>query len=494
METSYSYDSRHRIVAIRHKDSNGAVVQSFDYTLDSMGNRIQEIQDNNRTVEYGYDSANRLISEKVSHDANGRDTLTTFSYDDVGNLLTKTIDGNATSFSYNANDQLTQKDSTTFTYDANGNLISHDNITYTYDDKNRVIKVQTPNDSVEFEYDANDNRVAKIVNGDKSTYLIDSNTPYAQVITESKSDGTTIEYTYGNDLLTQNSDVDTLYYLNDALGSTRALANSTGNITDNYTYSPYGALIEHLGISSNTFMFTGEQFDKEIDSYYLRARYYAPNTTRFISRDSYDGTLESPLSQNHYLYTHSNPVMYSDPSGKSTLTSLTSSIYIRGTLQTTTRRTWSKLLNRQSIIEGFVGKGNNSLVTNLVIDEVVNILVDRTFKGNEQVRGSRAHKYLEYKIAKYRPLGQYVKLEPEVYMDDKCNRSKRNCDNSIGIDILVKIRTGKNSYKPMVLIDLKTGSRKKPNGKNGFPLSRAKDHGNRHGNVPVIEVYIPFLP
>jgi hypothetical protein len=33
----------------------------------------------------------------------------------------------------------------------------------------------------------------------------------------------------------------------------------------------------------------------------------------------------------------------------------------------------------------------------------------------------------------------------------------------------------------------------KPNSKNGFSLGRAKEHGRRHGNVPVIEVYIPFI-
>ena len=45
----------------------------------------------------------------------------------------------------------------------------------------------------------------------------------------------------------------------------------------------------------------------------------------------------------------------------------------------------------------------------------------------------------------------------------------------------------------MVLIDLKTGTRTNPNSKNGFSLSRAKEHGRRHGNIPVIEVYIPFI-
>jgi len=47
----------------------------------------------------------------------------------------------------------------------------------------------------------------------------------------------------------------------------------------------------------------------------LRARYYSPNSGRFFSRDTYDGMANSPITQNHYLYTGSNPIRYTDPSG-----------------------------------------------------------------------------------------------------------------------------------------------------------------------------------
>ena len=103
--------------------------------------------------------------------------------------------------------------------------------------------------------------------------------------------------------------------MTDALGSTRGLVDGDENLTDSYTYTPYGTITEHNGTSENNFLFTGEQRDSETDDYYLRARYYSPSSGRFISRDSYDGTLYSPLSQNHYAYTHGNPTNYTDPSG-----------------------------------------------------------------------------------------------------------------------------------------------------------------------------------
>ena len=76
------------------------------------------------------------------------------------------------------------------------------------------------------------------------------NTPYAQVITESKEDGTSVEYTYGNDLLGDG----THYFLTDALGSTRELVDDSGALTDSYTYTPYGKLISHDGDATNSFL------------------------------------------------------------------------------------------------------------------------------------------------------------------------------------------------------------------------------------------------
>ncbi len=39
------------------------------------------------------------------------------------------------------------------------------------------------------------------------------------------------------------------------------------------------------------------------------------STSRFISQDSYAGSIDDPTSLHRYLYANSNPVLYSDPSG-----------------------------------------------------------------------------------------------------------------------------------------------------------------------------------
>ena len=54
-------------------------------------------------------------------------------------------------------------------------------------------------------YDAPGYRIAKTTSNGTTTYLIDANTPFAQVITETQENGTEIKYTYGNDLLSDGS-------------------------------------------------------------------------------------------------------------------------------------------------------------------------------------------------------------------------------------------------------------------------------------------------
>src|SRR5215203_1341988 len=49
---------------------------------------------------------------------------------------------------------------------------------------------------------------------------------------------------------------------------------------------------------------------------YLRARLYAPNTGRLLTRDTWGGNDQIPQSFNSWNYTYSNPINYSDPSGQ----------------------------------------------------------------------------------------------------------------------------------------------------------------------------------
>src|SRR5215208_4952377 len=48
---------------------------------------------------------------------------------------------------------------------------------------------------------------------------------------------------------------------------------------------------------------------------YLRARYYAPGMGRFLSKDTWGGDYNRPISVNRWIYAEGNPVNYTVPSG-----------------------------------------------------------------------------------------------------------------------------------------------------------------------------------
>ena len=60
------------------------------------------------------------------------------------------------------------------------------------------------------------------------------------------------------------------------LGSTRTLTDIDGNVVATYDYEAFGDLIGSTGAVENNYLFAGEQFDGELEQYYLRDRYYDP--------------------------------------------------------------------------------------------------------------------------------------------------------------------------------------------------------------------------
>ena len=122
-------------------------------------------------------------------------------------------------------------------------------------------------------------------------------------------------YTRGDELISQERDGKKSYYVYDGHGSVRALADESGNVTDKQVYDAFGNLISSIGSTKNDFLFAGEQFDPVTGLYYLRARYMNPSVGRFITMDSYEGSIDDPVSLHKYLYANANPVSNSDPSG-----------------------------------------------------------------------------------------------------------------------------------------------------------------------------------
>jgi len=177
--------------------------------------------------------------------------------------------------------------------------------------------------TVSYQYDADGLRVAKNDDGIVTNYLVDRNRDYGQVIKELDSaNNPSVSYLYGDDLISQTRAANDSYYLYDGLGSTRALSDSAGIVTDTYDYSSYGQLIASSGATESSYRYTGEQYDGNLNNYYLRARYYDQSVGRFTQQDTWMGRPNEPITLNKYLYANANPAMYTDPTGNFSIGSL----------------------------------------------------------------------------------------------------------------------------------------------------------------------------
>ena len=113
-------------------------------------------------------------------------------------------------------------------------------------------------------------------------------------------------------------DGSTGYYLYDARGSVSGITNEEGQVYQSYRYSVTGEITFGAPQYENEYTYNGEPYNPNIESQYLRARYYCVVTATFLTEDSYLGSLTEPLTFNRYNYCVSSYLNYTDPSGNST--------------------------------------------------------------------------------------------------------------------------------------------------------------------------------
>jgi RHS repeat-associated protein len=104
-----------------------------------------------------------------------------------------------------------------------------------------------------------------------------------------------------------------------ARGIARQLADGSGNVVMATDYEPYGEVMSSAGTTNTAYGFTVEWTDYT-GLVYLRARYYDPTIGRFMSKDSWGGDTNQPMSFNAWLYTLANPIISVDPLGKYSIT------------------------------------------------------------------------------------------------------------------------------------------------------------------------------
>ena len=176
--------------------------------------------------------------------------------------------------------RLLSYDGLNFTYDARGRRIQKGSESYYYDSRDRLVR----GGMLDYYY-ADNEVISCAYNGVRYIYCKDVFGNITAILDENES--VVVKYDY------------------DAWGNHRVLNNAGAVITDT----------QHIG-HKNPFRYRGYYYDTETGLYYLKSRYYDPETCRFINMDSVEYADPTYLhGLNLYAYCNNNPIMYVDPNG-----------------------------------------------------------------------------------------------------------------------------------------------------------------------------------
>ena len=351
----YEYNESNQLIS--EKFYNGKKTTSLAYTYDADGNRISETgrigtDKVNRTYEYSVE--NRLAAV---HD--GDELLLAAAYDGDGNrvfLLNYNLHTDDDWKGNSGNGNGNNKDNSGSGNNGKGNSgnngngngngkgkgnnkknsksggtddAGYGNATNAEENNSQnqcgiLFPVQEEVSATEADLIARIKTTGKEKNYELIEYLNDVNREHAEVLVEQNINGRTdTSYIYGAEInggfdriSLDRFDGSTGYYLYDARGSVSGITNEEGQVYQSYRYSVTGEITFGAPQYENEYTYNGESYNPNIESQYLRARYYCVVTATFLTEDSYIGNQTEPLTLNRYNYCVSSYLNYTDPSGK----------------------------------------------------------------------------------------------------------------------------------------------------------------------------------
>ena len=316
----YSYDAAGQLIQV--EDWANRITQ---YTYDAAGRLSSTIHSNGLITYYSYDAVGQLTSQSTVSTSNQEIIQYDFSYNDRGQLIQESgfdslqglpLNLNMT---YGSDNIVRTLNSQALTFDADGNMtqgwlkgtLQH----FSYDQRNRL----TQQGTTSYQYNSDNHRIIKIEDNTETRYVVNPLPALEQVMMETDNNNIGAAWNvYGLGLIgRQQSDGTYVTYHYDYRGSTIALTNISGDITDRYYYTPFGQMSSHQGNTQQPFAYNGRDgvLTDSNGLYYMRARYYNPDMRRFVNRDVLLGNPLQSQSINRYAYVQGNPVIAMDPSG-----------------------------------------------------------------------------------------------------------------------------------------------------------------------------------
>ena len=297
-QVDFTYDADGNLTGLTR--SNGI---NATFTRDSNG-RITHLVDGSLTdLQYGYDAAGQIttMSGTWPLDPAGllSDTDKSFTVDAASQI-------NSSGYVYDNRGRATQIPGHTLSWDAAERLISLDGVTFAYNGQSEI--------------------VSRTEGGATTRYYHSHTLGLNPIVAEQQGAGFHRYYVYtpSGQLLysidPQNGNAAAFYH-GDQVGSTLALSDAAGAVTDRYAYSPYGELLGHTGGSDQPFTFVGTLgIRREGNLFQMRRRYYDPLTARFLSREPIWPQVGSPELINPYQYAVDSPLGSVDVTGLLTAT------------------------------------------------------------------------------------------------------------------------------------------------------------------------------
>ncbi|HEV7163792.1 MAG TPA: RHS repeat-associated core domain-containing protein [Gammaproteobacteria bacterium] len=343
---NYVYNNRFQPTQIAIGSSTQSLmVMDYDYGAGNDNGNVLEITDeldDSRSQSYTYDTLNRLRAANSGSATNatckqlrhsdfqctpGQDVWAeSLSYDDWGNLISKTNIGGAgeqVSITVDAGNRISQYvnqagQTLLPSYDPAGNMTTDGVSTYSFDGWNRLVAAGNTN----YVYGPDSERWSKSVNGGAAfLYYYGVN---GQIIADQSGSAVT-DYVYlGGARLAALRGNAADYYLSDVLGSTAKVVDQNGKLLDDQEFYPFGGSVPGVGgiKTGNYFQFTGQPRDVETGLDYFGARYYSNVLGRWVSADWSPfpspipyASMTAPQSMNLYSYAENNPASSRDVNG-----------------------------------------------------------------------------------------------------------------------------------------------------------------------------------
>lgn len=357
-EVSYSYDIDQRLISERWLDANSETFYVVAYEYDATGNRILEDR-NGHITSYDYNDQNQLIEEhrnvlsdgqqlflipglmlmatgafvlrrrrrwlviplvtglfvSITFAQGGPAVIVSYEYDINGNMTLISYQSTETftlDFDYDRENRLSSVQGSKIAFNENNDAIGIPVDThYTYDEFSRIVSIQTLDASYTLYYDGH-------------TLL---------GMTELDENGEESDFRYlnfqGQNLLTLREDsegnIETLWNLNDRMGSTRRYADANGNLLEDlsldYEFESFGRRIfprspnfeaSSVAVVNEPVQFFGGQlYDPSTELYLIGLRAYDPAIGRFLQPDP---VRQDPVG-NLYTYARNRPLTFRDPTG-----------------------------------------------------------------------------------------------------------------------------------------------------------------------------------